>query len=147
MKKVLIISSPGGHWIQAQRLIPAFENCHLALSSTYSNVEEALNLYPYFKVTDFNRNNMFGIFKTLKSLYIIDKEFRPDLVVSTGAAPGLLAGFYWRLKGRRTVWIDSIANSESISLSGKIASYFFNETLTQWPYLQNKRVKFYGRVL
>ncbi|MFZ9882406.1 MAG: hypothetical protein ACO3QC_13510 [Phycisphaerales bacterium] len=62
-------------------------------------------------------------------------RLRPDTVVSTGAAPGFIALRIAALLGARTIWIDSIANAEVLSLSGHKASRFADLTLTQWPEL------------
>ncbi|MFD2883357.1 hypothetical protein ACFS4T_13030 [Pseudomonas lini] len=49
--------------------------------------------------------------------------------------------------GKKTLWIDSIANPK-ISLSGRIASYFVDELLTQWPTLsENSRAQYKGRIV
>lgn len=71
---------------------------------------------------------------------------KPDAVITTGAAPGLVAVFIARLMRKRTVWIDSIANAAHLSLSGRIASHFVSRTYTQWPDLATGRVLFAGNV-
>ena len=58
---------------------------------------------------------------------------RPDVVISTGAAPGYFAILLARFVGARGVWIDSIANAEELSMSGAKASRIATLTLTQWP--------------
>jgi UDP-N-acetylglucosamine:LPS N-acetylglucosamine transferase len=63
-------------------------------------------------------------------------RMRPDVIISTGAAPGLFAILFGRLVGARTIWIDSIANAERLSLSGQIACKVAHVTLTQWPHLE-----------
>ena len=60
---------------------------------------------------------------------------RPQIVISTGAAPGLAALFLGRLVGARTIWLDSIANAEKLSMSGKLARHAADLWLTQWPHL------------
>jgi hypothetical protein len=68
-------------------------------------------------------------------LYIILRE-RPDVIISTGAAPGYFA--LWigrRLLGARTIWIDSIANVDRLSLAGAKAGRVADLWLTQWPHL------------
>ena len=60
---------------------------------------------------------------------------RPDVVLSTGAAPGFFAILFGKLLGARTIWVDSIANAEQLSLSGKKAGRFADLWLTQWPHL------------
>jgi hypothetical protein len=72
---------------------------------------------------------------------------RPTVVVSTGAAPGYLAIRCARLLGARTVWIDSVANVEELSMSGRLASTTVDLCLTQWPHLAKGRVRYMGAVL
>ncbi len=72
---------------------------------------------------------------------------RPDIVVSTGAAPGYLAIRLAKLVGARTVWIDSVANVDELSLSGQLASERVDLCLTQWPHLAAGPVCYRGSVL
>src|SRR4051794_23789684 len=72
---------------------------------------------------------------------------RPDVVVSTGAAPGYLAIRGARLLGARTAWIDRVANVDELSLSGRLASARADLCLTQWPRLAGGRVRHHGAVL
>jgi UDP-N-acetylglucosamine:LPS N-acetylglucosamine transferase len=62
-------------------------------------------------------------------------RLRPDVIISTGAAPGYAAIQLGRLIGARTVWIDSIANVEVLSLSGAQIGRHADLWLTQWPHL------------
>jgi UDP-N-acetylglucosamine:LPS N-acetylglucosamine transferase len=73
---------------------------------------------------------------------------RPELVISTGAAPGCLAIALGRLLGARTIWLDSIANVERLSVSGRLVRPFCDLWLTQWPHLAARGgPAFAGRVL
>ena len=60
---------------------------------------------------------------------------RPDAVITTGAAPGYFALRLGRLFGARTIWIDSMANAEELSLSGQKARRHADLWLTQWEHL------------
>ena len=60
---------------------------------------------------------------------------RPDVVVTTGAAPGYFALRLGGLLGARTIWIDSIANVEELSLAGQKAGQTCDLWLTQWEHL------------
>lgn len=79
--------------------------------------------------------------RPLHSLWCAVKAFglllklRPDVVISTGAAPGLFCVLFGRLFGAKTLWIDSVANAEKLSLSGRMASRIAHECLTQWEHL------------
>jgi UDP-N-acetylglucosamine:LPS N-acetylglucosamine transferase len=69
-------------------------------------------------------------------MFRIVAGLRPDVVVSTGAAPGYFALRFGRLFGARTLWIDSIANVEEVSLSGRRIAPYVDAALTQWKHLE-----------
>jgi hypothetical protein len=56
-------------------------------------------------------------------------------VCTTGASPGYFAIRIAGLLGARTVWIDSIANAESLSMAGRLAGRCADVWLTQWDSL------------
>ena len=73
---------------------------------------------------------------------------RPDVIVSTGAAPGYVALRVGKVFGARTIWIDSIANVEALSMSGRKIGRYADLWLTQWPHLAQTAGPFYkGAVL
>ena len=62
---------------------------------------------------------------------------RPDVVITTGASCGYVAIRVARLLGSRTLFMDSIANAEKLSLSAQLAQRHASMLLTQWPHLAN----------
>lgn len=53
-----------------------------------------------------------------------------------------------RLSGRRTLWVDSIANSERLSSSGRLAKKLAHKVVSQWPDVAEREgVECWGRVL
>lgn len=75
-------------------------------------------------------------------------RFRPLVVVSTGAAPGFFCILWGRILGAQVLWIDSIANAERISLSGRLAMLVGAKCLTQWEHLaDDAHIQFRGSVL
>lgn len=146
--KVLAISSSGGHWEQLMKVAPAFEDCEVLYANTLKGLAERNNIQNYKIVSDCSRSNISGNLKTFAQIYQIVNGFRPDVVVTTGAAPGLIALFVGRILGCKTIWIDSIANSERLSLSGALARVFCDIHVTQWPHLADgKRTIYAGSVL
>jgi UDP-N-acetylglucosamine:LPS N-acetylglucosamine transferase len=88
------------------------------------------------------------IIKGFCQIFAIVYRSKARYVISTGAAPGLLGLVAGKLMGKKTLWIDSIANPKKLSLSGRIAVYFVDELLTQWPSLsQNSRAQYKGRIV
>lgn len=98
-------------------------------------------------VTDFSRWDAWKLPGVFASMWRIVSRRRPDAIVTTGAAPGLIAVAIGRLRGITTIWVDSIANASELSGSGKIASRLADKTFTQWPHLAAGNVEFHGTTL
>ena len=146
-KKILAVASSGGHWVQLRRLRPAFEGHDVAYLTTDRGHRSEIGDARFYAVRDGNRTSKRELLVCALQIGWVLLRERPDIVVSTGAAPGYLAIRAARLVGARTVWIDSVANVEELSLSGRLASEKADLCLTQWPHLQAGRVTYEGSVL
>ncbi|MEL7466319.1 MAG: UDP-N-acetylglucosamine--LPS N-acetylglucosamine transferase [Pseudomonadota bacterium] len=148
--RVLAIASAGGHWIQLNRLRPAWDGCE----TTYVTTDEGLRgaamadaaargqPQPGFHaIPDANRDRTFSLILQLMAILRIMLRGRPDVVISTGASPGYFALRLGRLLGAKTVWVDSAANAEELSLSGRRAGPHARIWLTQWPHLAGREGK------
>lgn len=145
--KVFAVASIGGHWVQLLRIAKALEKeFDVVYMSTHEKCATMVEGRVYYSMNDFSRWDFYKIFpELLHSIYIICKE-KPSIVITTGAAPGLVCLFAAKICGIRTVWIDSIANVEHISFSGRIASKFASRIYTQWPSLAGNKVIFAGNI-
>ena len=145
--KVFAVASIGGHWVQLLRIAKALEKeFDVVYMSTHEKCATMVEGRVYYSMKDFSRWDFYKMFpKLLHSIYIICKE-KPSIVITTGAAPGLVCLFAAKICGIRTVWIDSIANVEHISFSGRIASKFASRIYTQWPSLAGNKVIFAGNI-
>ncbi|MFO0829789.1 MAG: hypothetical protein U0572_16735 [Phycisphaerales bacterium] len=133
--KVFAISSGGGHWVQLLRLRPAWEDCDVLYVTVSEGYRASIGEARFATVNDATRWDRVAVLKlALRVLYLLVRE-RPDVVVTTGAAPGYFAIRFGRLVGARTCWIDSIANVEELSLSGRKAGAVCDLWLTQWSHL------------
>lgn len=135
-KRILAIASAGGHWQQLMRLRPAFQGQHPIYVTTNAAYSVDVPGSELIVVTDANRNEPLNLIRSAFGMLVRVLKTRPNVVISTGAAPGLFGILFGRLVGARTIWIDSIANAEKLSMSGRIASRFAHITLTQWPHLR-----------
>lgn len=147
-KRILAISSGGGHWEQLMIISPSFEGYDVVYANTIPGLAERTNIKSAHIVPDCNRDRKFDNIKSAWAVFRLVVTTRPDLVVTTGAAPGLFGLVFGRLIGAKTIWIDSVANSEKLSLSGKLAGNIAHLWLTQWEHLARPNGPLYmGSVL
>lgn len=148
MKKVFAVSSGGGHWIQLLRLQSAFDGCEVVFASVNDSYQKDVTECRYYTISDATQWDKLGVIKlAFQILWILLKE-RPDVIITTGAAPGFLSIVLSKLIRAKSVWVDSIANAEVISLSGKKVGKFADLWLTQWEHLAKpKGPYFQGSVL
>lgn len=138
-KKVLAVASGGGHWMQLLRLTPAFENHEAVFVTVLESYRGQVPGCKFYAVPDANRWTKLGLFALGARIgWIIQRE-KPDVVVSTGAAPGYFAMLFGHFFGARTIWVDSMANVERLSLSGQLAGRYADLWLTQWQHLARPR--------
>lgn len=134
-KKILAIASGGGHWVQLMRMMPAFARHNIVFVSTLAGHRAQIGDRRFYIVPDANRWHKIRLLRMAgKLLWIVLRE-RPDIVISTGAAPGYFGLRFAKFFGARTIWVDSIANAERLSLSGLHAGRFADLWLTQWKHL------------
>ena len=146
--RVLAIASGGGHWVQLMRLRLAFEGCHVSFGSTWKGYGEELEGVPFYRIRDASRDNKFGMWIQAAMVLVMIMRARPDFVISTGAAPGYFALRIAKMFGAKTCWVDSIANVEEVSLSGRMVARYADLWLTQWAHLASPEgPEFHGSVL
>jgi UDP-N-acetylglucosamine:LPS N-acetylglucosamine transferase len=146
-RRILAVASSGGHWVQLRRLQPAFAGHDVAYLTTSAGHRDEVAGARFHTVVDANRWERVKLVRSAAKIAWVLLRERPDVVISTGAAPGYLALRAGKLLGARTVWVDSVANVEELSLSGQMASRQADLCLTQWSHLAGDRVGYEGAVL
>lgn len=142
--KVLAVSSGGGHWVQLLRVADAFRNCDVTFVCTHASYRSQVAGHGFHAVNDSSLSHPLGLVRTALQIARIIWTERPDIVISTGAAPGYFALRLARLIGAKTVWLDSIANVDRLSISGKKVGRYADLWLTQWPHLVGPKGPHYG---
>lgn len=147
-QRILAVSSGGGHWVQLKRLLPAFHGHRVSFVTVDEAYREEVVAEEFHVVEDASRWTKLRLFRTAARIGWIVLRHRPDVVVSTGAAPGFFGVLFGKLLGARTIWVDSIANAEALSLSGAKVRRFADMWLTQWPHLERPEgPRYFGSVL
>jgi UDP-N-acetylglucosamine:LPS N-acetylglucosamine transferase len=145
--KVLAVASGGGHVVELLRLQPAFEDHELIYMSTHESFASAFAGSHYVVVPDLSRWNAFRIPFVMLKMYRKIAALRPDVVITTGAAPGVLALFIGWLMGMKTIWVEASCHTEKVSVSGKICALFADRIYTQWPQLATSKIVYSGNVM
>jgi hypothetical protein len=142
--KILAVASSGGHWVQLRRVVPAFEQSEVVYVTVIDSYRTQVPDNKFYTVRDATRWNKLGLIVLALSLaWIILKE-KPGVIISTGAAPGYFAILIGSFFGARTIWIDSMANVENLSMSGSRVGRYADLWLTQWPHLAKSDGPYYG---
>ncbi|UOG90677.1 MAG: oligosaccharide biosynthesis protein Alg14 [Candidatus Thiothrix sulfatifontis] len=149
---LLAISSPGGHWIQLNRLSVGLEERYRVVyampAGLFTSTSRSERERKVYSVMDVSADDKWRLIPcALQVLYILLKE-RPKAILSTGAAPGAVAIWLGSFLGIRTIWVDSIANVKQISRAGKLAQKRADVFLTQWEQLSDgQAIQYKGAVL
>jgi UDP-N-acetylglucosamine:LPS N-acetylglucosamine transferase len=141
--RILAIASGGGHWTQLLRMRPAWEGCDIVYATTHADYEKGVHQdsaagagrHRFYTFPDANMREKLRLAWQFVVVVCIVLYERPDVVISTGASAGYFALRLAKYLGKRTIWVDSIANAEELSLAGQRVRPFADLWLTQWPHL------------
>ena len=141
--KVCAGASSGGHMNQLLRLLDAGGDWPwkpTVFVTTLPTVAAPLKARgPVHLVGECDRNHpLKAVGVVLRSLRVALRE-RPDVVITTGSMPLAMLCAWCKFLGARIVWIDSVANVEKLSMSGRFVRQFADLFLVQWPELADKR--------
>ncbi|NRB36768.1 MAG: oligosaccharide biosynthesis protein Alg14 [Rhodobacteraceae bacterium] len=131
--RVLALSSGGGHWIQLLRLRPAFAGCDVVFATVDPGNEIMIEGAEFHVFPDANKDTKVALIKSVWAIWGVLRRVKPDVIVSTGAAGGFFAVLIGRAMGTRGVFIDSIANAQTLSVSARLVLKTGGTVYTQWP--------------
>lgn len=146
MKRVMFISSVGGHLTQLLELKKIFNDYNYILVTEKTDVtKEMKNKYRMAYLVYGSREYLFSyIFKfsynILKSFYLFIK-YRPQVIVTTGAHTAVPMCYIARLFRRKVIFIESYAKRTSPTLSGRLVYPIATTFIVQWETM----LKFYPK--
>ena len=135
-KRVLAIASGGGHWQQLMLMRDGYTTSgEVLFLTTLEGLPEQFGVSPSKIVPDCNRNEPIAVIRSTLVILGVILRYRPHVVISTGALPGVIALALGKLFRARTIWVDSVANAEEMSMSGRLARRFADLWLSQWEHV------------
>ena len=138
-KKVLFISSTGGHLSEVLELRSMFKkyDYHIITEKTKSN-KELLKIYPKrvnFLVYGTKKNFLIYPFKLLyncfKSLFLYMK-IRPKVIITTGAHTAGPMCCIGKIFGSKIIYIETLANMHTKTITGRLIYHFADLFIVQW---------------
>lgn len=149
-QKVLAIASPGGHWIQLNKICNPLEDrfdvVYVTPGSQYSSSEN--DKRKTINITDASASSKHKLIPLALQLLMLFIKERPTAIISTGAAPGAIAFLLAKFLPIKTIWVDSIANTAEISRSGRMVKKHADMIVTQWePLSDGEKIMYQGSIL
>jgi beta-1,4-N-acetylglucosaminyltransferase len=135
MKRILIVSSVGGHLDEVMLLAPALRAHDVSLV-----VNERCDLpsFPFrriYRICHAERDWRVAVNFAEAARILLAED--PDLILSAGAGPVVPFAVLTRMFGRaRLVFVESAAAVARPSLSGKIMARLAHDFFYQWPQLE-----------
>lgn len=140
--KICLVGSSGGHLTQLFQLKSFWEK-HDRFWVTFEK-EDSLSLLKdekkYWCYYPTNRNIKNLIRNTFVALKVLLKE-KPDLIISTGAAPAIPFFYIGKLLGKKLIYIEVYDRIDLTTLTGKIVYPITDKFILQWP----EQKKFYPK--
>lgn len=138
-KRVIFISSTGGHFSELMMLKPIFDNYdyHLVTEKTESTIslKEEYKGKIHYLVYGTRVKRIKYFFKvtlnTIKSLYLFIK-IRPKAIVTTGTHTAMPMCIIGKLLGSKIIFIETYANVFTPTGSGKFIYKFADKFIVQW---------------
>lgn len=146
-QRVLCASSTGGHLSEMLQILPELEGKDIIVLTSRASDAHAVARYRHHAVREASRWSRSKGLWTFVQFLVAVLRFRPDVVLSTGAAPGFFAAVAGRLTGARVIWVDSMANVSEVSLAGRLARRFSHAFFVQWEALADPASRFAGRLI
>lgn len=144
-KKVLFISSTGGHLNELLQLKSLFYNYdYLLVTEKDKSTISLKDKYNVKYLVYGTRKNLFSyffkfIFNFIKS-FIIFIKFKPDVVITTGAHTCVAMIFISKLFKKKSIYIETMANRKTKTMTGKIVEKWVTYFVVQWEDMK----KLYG---
>lgn len=145
MKKILLVSSQGGHFAELKKIKRTKNYKYIVVSESKSKKENLdYTLYPG------TRNNLFKyififIYNFFKTFGILVRE-RPDFIITTGAHSCVPFIYLSKLFKSKTIYIESFAKVSKKSLTYKLIKYAVDEVIIQHKELDYPNAYYYGGI-
>lgn len=154
MKKVIFVSSSGGHFSEILRLEKLFNEYDYILVTEKTDItydyKDKYNMQ--FLKYGPNKNKLKYIWTIIYNVFkciSIIVSYKPETIITTGAQVGGIMCFIGKLFGKKIIYIESLAKIDSLSVTGRNVYKFADKFYVQWETLANKyeKAEYIGRLM
>ena len=138
-KKVLFISSTGGHFNELQQLRPLFEKYDYHIITEKDETTKAMkekygdkiSYLPYGTRTKILKYIFVFIYLCVKTIYLYCK-IRPQYIVTTGTHTAGPMCYLGKIFGSKIIYIETFANRNRKTATGKLIYPIADLFIVQW---------------
>lgn len=136
--KICLVCSSGGHLDHLYMLKPFWEDKD-RFWATFDKEDSLSHLqgekiYPVYYPS--NRSIKALIINTCRAIKILRKE-KPDLIISSGAAPAVPFFYIGKMMGMKTIFIEAFDRINKGSLTGKLCYRVSDVFIVQWEEMKS----------
>ena len=144
-ERILLVACPGGHLLQMMALKPAWEDLECRWV-TLEAADTKFLLDPENRVFAHGptARNVPNLFRNLRLAWKIVRRYKPDVILSTGAALAVPFFVVGRVLGVRLVYVESFTRVERPALTGRLVYPLTDAFFVQWPTSSRRRRAIYA---
>ena len=137
MKKVMFISSVGGHLTQILELKKIFNNYEYVIVTEKTDVTKDMKSKYKMEYLPYGSRNQNWLFYLLK--------YNPDVIITTGANTAAAMCCLGKIFGKKVIYIESFAKRTSPTVTGKMIYklHAYSVFVVQWETM----LKFYPKAV
>lgn len=153
MKKVMFISSEGGHISELQQL--DFEKYDYQIvtekTKTTKQLKEKYNKKLHFLLYGTRRTPIIYFFIFLINCFIslnLFIKYKPDFVVTTGTHTAVPMCYIAKMFKKKVIWIETFANITTGTMAGKMVYKIADTFVVQWEELKKvyPKAEYWGSI-
>jgi beta-1,4-N-acetylglucosaminyltransferase len=144
-ERILLVACPGGHLLQMMALKPAWEDLeHRWVTLKAADSTYLLDPEEVVFARGPTARNIPNFFRNLGLAWRMIREYRPDVILSTGAALAVPFFVMGRLMGVRLVYVESFTRVERPALTGRLVYPLAQAFFIQWPQSSRRKRAIYA---
>jgi UDP-N-acetylglucosamine:LPS N-acetylglucosamine transferase len=145
----MLVCSPGGHLLEMRELARVWDGLEVSWVTLPGADVDALLTGQDVTIAHGPTNR--SLRKLVQNVALAWREVRrrrPAAILSTGAALAVPFFLIGRMHGIRTVYVESLTRTQSLSLSGRMVYPLASSFFVQWPGATSwKRARYVGNIL